>query len=136
MNEGLFFIYLVGAVILLLPHFAPRQYFFAVTVPAGFRDSEAARASLRRYYTWACAALAVSWAAGQFLFPRAWGAGAAVIVIWSFQYVRDPDHPAEATPDECWRLGLLTTTLATRPCSFRNAWALGIPSILETASPG
>ena len=99
MNEGLLFIYLVealaGAVILLLPHFAPRQYFFAVTVPAGFRDSEAARASLRRYYTWACAALAVSWAAGQFLLPRAWGAGAAVgiaMIAALAAFVRERTH--------------------------------------------
>jgi uncharacterized membrane protein len=99
MNEGSVFIYLVealaGAVILLLPHFAPRQYFFAVTVPAGFRDSEAGRASLRRYYTWACAALALCWAAGQFLFPRAWGVGAAVgiaMIAALAAFVRERSH--------------------------------------------
>jgi uncharacterized membrane protein len=40
----------MGAVMLLVPHISPRRYFFAITVPPGFRSSDAARASLRRYY--------------------------------------------------------------------------------------
>lgn len=107
MNEGIFFIYLVealgGAIILLLPHFAPRQYFFAVTVPPGFRDSEAARASLRRYYTWACAALAVSWAAGLFLLPREWSVAVVVGVAMTAAlaaFVRERAHIRRMIPQQ------------------------------------
>ena len=39
-----------GALMLLIPHISPRRYFFAITVPAGFRVSDAGRSSLRRYY--------------------------------------------------------------------------------------
>ena len=42
----------ISAVMLLLPDMSPRRYFFAITVPAGFRESEAGRASLHRYYRW------------------------------------------------------------------------------------
>ena len=39
-----------GALMLLMPHISPRRYFFAITVPANFRSSDAGRTSLRRYY--------------------------------------------------------------------------------------
>jgi len=39
-----------GALMLLIPHVSPHRYFFAITVPAGFRSSSAGRNSLRRYY--------------------------------------------------------------------------------------
>jgi uncharacterized membrane protein len=39
-----------GALMLLIPHFSPRRYFFAITVPAGFRSSDAGRTPLRRYH--------------------------------------------------------------------------------------
>ena len=39
-----------GALMLLIPHISPHRYFFAITVPAGFRSSGAGRNSLRRYY--------------------------------------------------------------------------------------
>jgi uncharacterized membrane protein len=39
-----------GALMLLIPHISPRRYFFAITVPSGFRASDAGRTSLRRYY--------------------------------------------------------------------------------------
>jgi uncharacterized membrane protein len=39
-----------GAVMLLIPHISPRRYFFAITVPPGFRSSDAGHNSLRRYY--------------------------------------------------------------------------------------
>src|SRR5262249_46557664 len=48
------------AVMLLLPHISPRRYFFAITVPAGFRSTEGGRASLRRSYRWVWGALAVT----------------------------------------------------------------------------
>jgi uncharacterized membrane protein len=54
---------LAGAVMLLLPDISPRRYFFAITVPEGFRASDAGRASLRRYYAWVWASLAVAAAA-------------------------------------------------------------------------
>lgn len=40
---------LQGALMLALPHLSPRRYFFAVTVPPGFRETEPARDALRRY---------------------------------------------------------------------------------------
>ena len=43
-----------GAMMLLLPHYSPRRYFFAITVAPEFLTSEAARRSLRRYH-WAVA---------------------------------------------------------------------------------
>jgi len=39
-----------AAVMLLIPHMSPRRYFFAITVPPGFRSSAAGRTSLRHYY--------------------------------------------------------------------------------------
>jgi uncharacterized membrane protein len=39
-----------GALMLLIPHISPHRYFFAITVPSGFRSSDAGRNSLRRYY--------------------------------------------------------------------------------------
>jgi uncharacterized membrane protein len=57
---------LTGAVMLLLPDISPRRYFFAITVPAGFRTSDAGRASLRRYYRWVGASLLVTAAAVVF----------------------------------------------------------------------
>jgi uncharacterized membrane protein len=61
MNVAVAFYLLVlamsGAVMLLLPDISPRRYFFAITVPSGFRTSEPGRASLRRYYWAVCVAL-------------------------------------------------------------------------------
>jgi uncharacterized membrane protein len=39
-----------GAFMLVLPHISPRGYFFAITVPPGFRSSGPGRTSLWRYY--------------------------------------------------------------------------------------
>ncbi len=54
MNSEIFvFLMLVafeGAVMLLLPHYSPRRFLFAVTVDADFRRSEPAREALRRYH--------------------------------------------------------------------------------------
>jgi uncharacterized membrane protein len=38
-----------GAMMLALPHLSPRRYFFAVTVPPDFRETEPAQDALRRY---------------------------------------------------------------------------------------
>ena len=45
----------LGAVVLLLPHFSPRQYCFGITVPPEFRATETARAAFHRYH-WRVAA--------------------------------------------------------------------------------
>ena len=45
---------------LLVPHFSPRRYFFAITVPPGFRTSEPGRAALRRYHWWVAGAIVIS----------------------------------------------------------------------------
>ena len=47
---SLMFVALEGAIMLLLPHYSPRQFLFAVTVDPGFRTSTAARDALRRYH--------------------------------------------------------------------------------------
>ncbi len=44
-----------GAMMLLLPHYSPRRYFFAITVAPEFLTTEIARRSLRRYH-WSVAA--------------------------------------------------------------------------------
>jgi hypothetical protein len=49
-----------GAILLLLPHYSPRRYFFAVTVPPEFRGSDEARRSLRRYHAWVVLGVIVS----------------------------------------------------------------------------
>jgi uncharacterized membrane protein len=54
---------MAGAVAFVLPQISPRRYFFAITVPPGFRWSDAGRASVRRYYQWVWASLAVAAAA-------------------------------------------------------------------------
>ena len=40
----------LGAVMLLIPHFSPRRYFFGITVPPGFRNTEPARKAMREYH--------------------------------------------------------------------------------------
>ena len=47
---ALMFLALEGAIMLLLPHYSPRQFLFAVTVDPDFRASAAARDALRRYH--------------------------------------------------------------------------------------
>jgi len=49
-----------GALMALLPHLSPRQYFFAITVEPGFRSSRGGRASIRRYQAWVLAAVVLS----------------------------------------------------------------------------
>jgi uncharacterized membrane protein len=49
-----------GALMMLLPHFSPRRYFFGITVAPEFRAGEEARAALRRYRTWVAVAMVVS----------------------------------------------------------------------------
>jgi len=47
-----------SAAMLMLPHLSPRQYFFAVTVPAGFARTETGR-SISRLYHWGIVAAAL-----------------------------------------------------------------------------
>ncbi len=49
-----------GAVMLLLPHYSPRRFLFAITVTPGFRTSEPARDALRRYCWELAGVMAVS----------------------------------------------------------------------------
>lgn len=56
----------LGAILLLLPRFSPQRFFFSITVPPEFRESETARASLRRYRVRVGAATAASLAAAWF----------------------------------------------------------------------
>ncbi len=56
-----------GALMLLIPHISPRRYFFAITVPAGFRSSVAARNSLHRYYAAVVCGLVIAVAALMWL---------------------------------------------------------------------
>src|SRR5208283_3732956 len=49
-----------GAVMLLLPHIAPRRCLFAITVPPGFPASEAGRTSRRRDYCAAVCSIVIS----------------------------------------------------------------------------
>jgi len=49
-----------GALMALLPHLSPRQYFFAITVEPGFRSSRGGRASIRRYQAWVLAAVVLA----------------------------------------------------------------------------
>ncbi|SPE43074.1 membrane hypothetical protein [Candidatus Sulfopaludibacter sp. SbA3] len=51
------FLAFFGALMFLLPQFSPRRFFFAITVPAGFRSSAEARAIARRYHRWMAIAL-------------------------------------------------------------------------------
>ncbi len=46
-----------GTVMLLVPHFSPRRFLFAITVAPEFRETGAARAALRRYHAWVGAAM-------------------------------------------------------------------------------
>ncbi len=56
----------LGAILLLLPRLSPRRYFFAITVPPEFRESDAARAAVRRYRLRVGAATAAALAAAWF----------------------------------------------------------------------
>ncbi len=51
---------LMGAVMLLLPHYSARRYFFAITVSPEYRASAEARRSLRRYQLWVGASVLAS----------------------------------------------------------------------------
>lgn len=57
----------LGAIMLLLPHFSPRRFLFAITVPLGFRESGPGLAALRRYEWEVAAAILVTAAAAMAL---------------------------------------------------------------------
>jgi uncharacterized membrane protein len=60
---GLLTCVFLGALMLLVPHFSPRRYFFGITVPPDFRNTEPARRAMREYHGWVgaaiCAAIAL-----------------------------------------------------------------------------
>jgi len=60
----------LGAVMLLLPHFSPRQYCFGITVPPEFRATEAARAAFHRYHWRVAASIGVAALAILYLTSR------------------------------------------------------------------
>ena len=71
MNSVLFISLLMaalsGAIMLLLPHFSPRRFLFAITVPAGFRESGPGVSALRRYHWEVAVAILVTAAAAAAL---------------------------------------------------------------------
>ena len=60
----------MGAFMLLLPHFSPRRYCFGITVPPEFHATDAARAALRRYHWRVAVSIAVAALAVLYLAPR------------------------------------------------------------------
>jgi len=58
--ESLLMTVFVGALMALLPHLSPRQYFFAITVMPGFRSSRAGQTAIRRYQAWVLAAVVLA----------------------------------------------------------------------------
>ena len=60
----------MGAVMLMLPHFSPRGYCFGVTVPPEFRATDAARAALRRYHWHVALSIGLAALAVIYLAPR------------------------------------------------------------------
>lgn len=60
-----------GALMFLVPQFSPRRYFFAITVPAGFRSGNEARAIARRYH-WEMAIIVACCAALAALLSNRW----------------------------------------------------------------
>lgn len=60
---------LLGAVLLLLPHFSPRRFFFGITVPPDFRHTEEAHAALRHYHTAVAIATVAAVAASMLVLP-------------------------------------------------------------------
>jgi uncharacterized membrane protein len=71
----------IGAVMLLLPHFSPRRYWFAITVPPDFRSTDAARGGLRRYHWRVALSIGVSALAVLYLAPRSPDLAAAIATL-------------------------------------------------------
>ena len=69
---------LIGAVMLLLPHFSPRGYFFGITAPPEFRSTDSARAALRRYHWSVAVSIGVAALAVLYLAPRSPALAAAI----------------------------------------------------------
>jgi uncharacterized membrane protein len=74
---GLLTCLFLGAVMLLVPHFQPRRYFFAITVAPDFRNSEPARRAMGQYHA---AVAAATFAAFLLAFSPA-GPFAPVLVL-------------------------------------------------------
>jgi len=118
---------------LLMPRISPRRFFFAITVPPGFRETAAARASLRRYHLWVSVAtiVAIGGLAATF------ATGEATLALWPIlppvvglaAFLREravvrriAGRPVGAVPEPGW------TTLAAVPFLFPLATALYLRS--------
>jgi uncharacterized membrane protein len=121
---------------LLLPHVSPRRFFFAITVPPGFRESPGAQASLRRYHLWVAAAAGVGIVAALLLTPAgmAWAPLLPVLVALA-AFLREraavrriAPRPAEAATEAAQAPGdgrlPRWTILAAGPFAFPLATAL------------
>jgi hypothetical protein len=62
----------LGAVMLLVPHFSPRRYFFGITVAPDFRDSEPAHRAMRGYHRSVACATTVAVLLQLFLIHGSW----------------------------------------------------------------
>ena len=69
---------------LLLPHFSPRRYWFAITVPPEFRSTDAARAAIHRYHWRVGLSIGVAALATFYLAPRSPDLSAAVLPLLPF----------------------------------------------------
>lgn len=72
---------LIGAVMLLLPHFSPRGYFFAITVAPEFRATDAARAALHRYHWSVALSIGLAVLAVIYLAPRSPALASAIVPL-------------------------------------------------------
>jgi uncharacterized membrane protein len=72
---------LMGAVMLLLPHFSPRGYCFGITVPPQFRSTDAARAALRRYHWRVALSIGLAALAVLYLAPRSPDLASAIALL-------------------------------------------------------
>ena len=70
----------LGAVLLLVPHFSPRRYFFGITVPPDFRTTEPAHRALRAYHVTVASATLIA-VASQWLLPSGMPFAPALIVV-------------------------------------------------------
>lgn len=69
---------------LLLPHFSPRRYWFAITVPPEFRSTDAARAALHRYHWRVALSIGAAALALLYLSPRSPDLAAAIPPLLPF----------------------------------------------------
>jgi uncharacterized membrane protein len=79
----------LAAVMLLVPHFSPRRFFFGVTVPPDFRGTEPARQALRSYHATVAAASLIA-VALQWILPAVLPLGPVLIAtVAAVAFVRE-----------------------------------------------